>query len=71
MAYRTYYDKNGVILSRNDAYYKIGELGRSSWYSFYPCGNHKSGIGYIIEFWFNIKVDLFINGKPRFYHNLG
>ena len=58
MAYRTYYDKNGVILSRNDAYYKIGS-------------NHKSGIGYIIEFWFNIKVDLFINGKPRFYHNLG
>ena len=64
MAYRTYYDKNGVILSRNDAYYKIGELRRGSY-------NHKSGIGYIIEFWFNIKVDLFINGKPRFYHNLG
>ena len=31
MAYRTYYDKNGVILSRNDAYYKIGELRRGSY----------------------------------------
>ena len=61
MASRTYYDKNGVILSRNDALLQIrGIRFNINW-----------GSGIIIEFWFNIKVALFINCKPRFYYNLG
>ena len=42
-------------------YYKLGELGF----------NINWGSGMMIEFWFNIKVALFINCKPRFYYNLG
>ena len=49
-------------------YYKLGELGCS----IYTHGfNINWGSGMMIEFWFNIKVALFINCKPRFYYNLG
>jgi len=43
-------------------YYKLGELGFRL--------NRNWGSGMMIEFWFNINVALFINYKPRYYHNL-